>query len=252
MERLAGKVAIVTGAAQGLGETFALALAAEGAHVAVVDVDDPAPIAAVIRDHGGVALPIVADVSDPSAVAGMVRATIETFGVVHILVNNAAISGALEHKPLTAIESREWHRVIATNVGSVFECTKAVVPGMQQRGYGKIINLATAAFFLGVDNMAHYMASKGAIIGLTRAAARELGRDGIRVNAIAPGLTMNASLSAQAWTRGEIGKAIVASRSIRREEVPDDLIGTLLYLASPDSDFVTGQTIVVDGGGALH
>jgi NAD(P)-dependent dehydrogenase (short-subunit alcohol dehydrogenase family) len=177
---------------------------------------------------------------------------LDAFGTIHILVNNAAISGKLQHNPLTAIDSQEWHRVISTNLGSVFECTKAVVPTMQRQNYGKIINLATAAFFLGVDNMAHYVASKGAIVGLTRAAARELGRDGIRVNAIAPGLTMNASLSAQGWTRGEIGKAIVASRSIRREEIPEDLIGTLVYLASPDSDFVTGQTIVVDGGGAMH
>jgi NAD(P)-dependent dehydrogenase (short-subunit alcohol dehydrogenase family) len=252
MKRLADKVAIVTGAAQGLGAAFARALAAEGARVALVDCDDPSPVAEVIRAAGGVAIPIVADVADATAVARMVQATLETFGGIQILVNNAAISGNLEHKPLTAISSQEWHSVIATNLGSVFECTKAVAPVMQRQSYGKIVNLATAAFFLGVDNMAHYMASKGAIIGLTRATARELGRDGIRVNAIAPGLTMSASLSAQAWTRGDIGKAIVASRSIRREEVPEDLIGTLLYLASPDSDFVTGQTIVVDGGGAMH
>jgi NAD(P)-dependent dehydrogenase (short-subunit alcohol dehydrogenase family) len=252
MGRLTDKVAIVTGAAQGLGETFALALAAEGARVALVDVDDSTPVVDAITRGGGAAIAVVADAAEPGAVAGAIRKTLDAFGAVHILVNNAAISGKLQHKPLTAIDSQEWHRVISTNLGSVFECTKAVVPVMQHQGYGKIINLATAAFFLGVDNMAHYVASKGAIIALTRAAARELGRDGIRVNAIAPGLTMNASLSAQAWTRGEIGKAIVASRSIRREEVPEDLVGTLLYLASPDSDFVTGQTIVVDGGGAMH
>jgi NAD(P)-dependent dehydrogenase (short-subunit alcohol dehydrogenase family) len=123
---------------------------------------------------------------------------------------------------------------------------------MQAQRYGKIVNMATAAFFLGADHMAHYLASKGGIIGFSRSAARELGASGIRVNVIAPGLTMSANLRAHPLMGGELGRIIASTRSIAREEVPEDLIGTLLYLASADSDFVTGQTIVVDGGGAMN
>ena len=252
MARLSGKIAVVTGAAQGIGATFAEAMAAEGAKVVLADIDDPEPAAAAIRAAGAEALAVRANVADPIAVANLVRQAVATFGTVHILVNNAAIAGKLEHKPIAEIGSEEWARVIGTNLGSVFECTKAVIPVMQAQGYGKIVNMATAAFFLGADHMAHYLASKGGIIGFSRSAARELGASGIRVNVIAPGLTMSQNLRAHPLMGGELGKIIASTRALAREEVPEDLIGTLLYLASADSDFVTGQTIVVDGGGAMH
>lgn len=252
MNRLDGKVAIVTGAAQGIGATFAAALAAEGAKVVLADIDDAGPAATAIAAKGAEAIAIRVDVTEPKAVAAMVEQAKQAFGSVHVLVNNAAIAGTLEHKPVTEISSEEWARVIGVNLGSVFQCTKAVVPTMAAQGYGKIINMATAAFFLGAEHMAHYIASKAGIIGFSRSVARELGASGIRVNVIAPGLTMSAKLREHPVGGGEIGKAIAAARSIAREELPEDLIGTLIYLASPDSDFVTGQTIVVDGGDAMH
>lgn len=252
MGRLSGKVAVITGAAQGIGAAFAASMAAEGAKVVLADMDDPEPAASAIRNAGGEALACQCDVADPAAVDALFRKAVAAFGTIHILVNNAAIAGKLEHKPIVEISSAEWARVIGTNLGSVFECTKAAIPVMQAQGYGKIINMATAAFFLGADHMAHYLASKGGIIGFSRSAARELGAAGIRVNVIAPGLTMSENLRAHPLMGGETGKMIASTRAIAREEVPEDLIGTLLYLASPDSDFVTGQTIVVDGGGAMH
>ncbi len=251
MARLSGRTAIVTGAAQGIGATYAKALAAEGAKLCLCDVASSASTVAEIRAAGGEAIGQTCDVSDPAAVAALVAAAQEAFGGVNILVNNAAVFGTLDLKPFDEIDPAEWDRVMRVNVRGSFQCMKAVLPAMRREGYGKIINIASGTVFKGTPMMAHYVASKGAIVAMTRAIAREVGDMGIRCNCLAPGLIMSESVRAKVdW--GSLTEANIASRCIKREAVPEDLIGTLIFLASADSDFLTGQTIVVDGGSVFH
>jgi NAD(P)-dependent dehydrogenase (short-subunit alcohol dehydrogenase family) len=252
MPRLTGKVAIITGAAQGIGVEYAKALAAEGARVAVADVADTASAVAALGDAGAEVIGLKADVTDPDSVTSMVAATVEAFGGVDILVNNAALFGKLALKPFEQISSAEWDAVMAVNVRGVFECTKAVAPEMRRRGYGKIINIASGTVFKGPPMMMHYVASKGAVVALTKCAARELGDDGIRVNCLAPGLTMSENVLTNADWVGAVVANNIASRALKREATPADLIGSIVFLASSDSDFMTGQTIVVDGGSVMH
>ncbi|MDB5821866.1 MAG: 3-oxoacyl-ACP reductase [Herminiimonas sp.] len=250
--RLAGKVAIVTGAAQGIGAQYAMALAAQGALVAVADVLDATDVAKSIMKQGGQAIAMRADVTDPASVRGMVATTVEHFGSLSILVNNAALFGTLSLKRFTEIGSDEWDRMMAVNVRGVFECVKAAVPEMRKAGYGKIVNIASGTVFKGAPMMLHYVTSKGAIVAMSRALARELGDDGIRVNTLAPGLVMSENVMANPAWKGAVVENNVASRAIKRESTPEDLCGTLVYLCSQDSDFVTGQVLVVDGGSVMH
>lgn len=250
--RLHGRVAVVTGAAQGIGAEYARALAREGARVSVVDLLDPGPVAAAIGEAGGQALALRADVTRPAEVQAMVAQTVERFGAVDILVNNAAVFGTLTRKPFEQIESQEWDKVMAVNVRGAFECAKAVAPVMRARKYGKIVNIASGTVFKGTPMLLHYVASKGALVAMTRCLARELGDDGIRVNTLAPGQIMSASVRANpAWSEAVIQNT-VATRAIKRVATAEDLLGTLVYLCSADSDFVTGQVIVVDGGAVMH
>ena len=189
--------------------------------------------------------------SDPKAVVRLIRSTDEAFGGVHVLVNNAALAARLVHKTVEELSSEEWDRVFAVNVRGAFECVKAVLPVMRRQGYGKIINVSSGTVFKGVTHMLHYVATKGAIIAMTRSLANELGKDGIRCNAIAPGLTSTDYMK----SRNDIAEQLVMmakTRAIPRQEVPEDLVGTCVFLASAESDFVSGQTIVVDGGAVMH
>ena len=252
MVRLKGKVALVTGAAQGIGAAYAHALAAEGAAVCVSDVADPGDVAAQIEKAGGRAIATIADVADPQSVAAMVKKANDAFGSVDILVNNAAIFGKLTLKRFEEIDSSEWDAVMRVNVRGVFECCKAVLPFMRRQGYGKIVNVASGTVFKGTPMLLHYVTSKAAVIGLTRCVAREVGDDGIRVNCIAPGLVMSENVRANAeWTDKMVANNM-ASRAIKREATPDDVLGALVFLSSPDSDFMTGQTLVVDGGSVMR
>jgi NAD(P)-dependent dehydrogenase (short-subunit alcohol dehydrogenase family) len=249
---LQGRVAIVTGAAQGIGAEYARVLAGEGAAVLVSDVADAQPLAQGLVAKGWRAKAVRADVTDPRSVADMVEAAIDAFGRIDILVNNAALFGTLTLKRFEEIDSTEWDRVMAVNVRGIFECTKAVVPHMRANRYGKIINIASGTVFKGTPMMLHYVTSKGAVVAMTRCLARELGDDGIRVNTLAPGLIMSDNVvSNPTWSRPIID-ANVASRAIKREALPTDLAGALVFLASDASDFVTGQVLVVDGGSAMH
>lgn len=252
MGRLSGKVAIVTGAAQGIGAVYARALVAEGARVALCDLAAPDAAVADIRSAGGEAIGAACDVIDSNAVARFVAKTEQTFGGVHILVNNAAVFADIVLKPMTEIGSDEWDRVMAVNVRGSFECAKAVIPTMKRQGYGKIVNIASGTVFKGAPMFLHYVTSKGAVVAMTRAMARELGDDGIRVNCLAPGLTMSEGVKANSVWGGAVSSANIASRCLKREAVPDDIKGALVFLTSPDSDFMTGQTIVVDGGSVTH
>lgn len=251
MGRLDGRVAIVTGAAQGIGAAFARALAAEGAKVVVADLDSGAKVVAEIEAAGGAAVDAPTDVADEAACARMVGAAVEAFGGLDVIVNNAAVFTSVERKPFTDIPVEEWDRVMAVNVRGVWLCCKAAAPEMRKRKYGKIVSICTGRIFKGSPFFLHYDASKAAVLGITRSLARELGGDNICVNAIAPGSTMSENvLKRTNWMGGNPAQT-VATRALKREETPEDLVGACVYLASADSDFVTGQTIVVDGGAAM-
>lgn len=250
--RLAGRVAIVTGAAQGLGADFARAFAAEGASVVVGDLLDTAAVVADIKQAGGKAIGITLDVTDPASTREMAETAVSTFGGIHILMNNAALSGRLQRKPLMEIEADEWDRVMAVNAKGPFLCTQAVVPQMRKQNYGKIINIASGTAFKGFPMFLHYIASKGAIISMTKSIARELGDYGIRVNAISPGLTLSENMkSAGIWTP-ELMRANIQSRAIKKDALPSDLTPGVVFLASADSDFITGETLVIDGGSVMR
>ncbi|WP_295853013.1 SDR family oxidoreductase [uncultured Xylophilus sp.] len=250
--RLRDRVVVVTGAAQGIGATYALALAKAGAKVVCADILDLAGTVAALDAIGAPVLGLKVDVTDASSVAVMVERTVGAFGRIDVLVNNAAIFGNLALKPFEQIGSDEWDKVMAVNVRGAFECAKAVAPVMRKQRYGKIINVASGTVFKGTPLFLHYVTSKGAIVAMSRCLARELGNDNICVNTLAPGLTLSANVASNPDWQGDIAAGIVSSRAIKRDQTPDDLTGTLIYLASADSDFVTGQTVVVDGGSVTH
>ncbi len=245
--RLHDKVAVITGAAQGIGATYARAMSAEGARVVASDITDCANTVADIRSNGGEALGIAADVTDDAALANLVRETEAAFGPIEILVNNAALFAELRITPIMKMSVEEWDRVMTVNMRGVFQCTKAVVPSMVRNGRGKIINISSGTFYYGGPGLAHYVSSKGAIIAFTRSASREFADMNILVNCIAPGLTESEGVRNHPDLH--VARApTIQSRAVKRDMVPEDLIGTLLYLATEDSDFLTGQTINVDGG----
>lgn len=251
MERLAGKTAVVTGAAQGIGAAFAQGLAREGAKVAIWDVDRSDGVADQIRERQGQALAVLADVADEASVEAAIAATIAAFGGIDILVNNAALFTQVQRKPVTQISVAEWDRVSAVNIRGPFLCCKHAIPHMRKAGSGKIINISSGRALKGKGFFLHYDASKAAILGMTRSLARELGDDKICVNTIAPGSTMSENvLKRQNWMGGGPEQA-VQSRALKRLEVPEDLVGACIFLASSESDFITGQTLVVDGGSAM-
>ncbi|OGP63551.1 MAG: dehydrogenase [Deltaproteobacteria bacterium RBG_13_47_9] len=250
--RLNGKVAIITGGARGIGRAYALALSKKGAQIVVSDILDSVEVKREIEMAGGEALSLYTDVSNEASTNEMVHKTIDRFGRVDILINNAAVFADLGKKPFYQISVKEWDDVIDVNLKGCFLCCKAVYPQMKKQGKGKIVNISSGTFFSGSPFFIHYVASKGAIIGFTRALARELGSDGINVNAVAPGLTVSeAVLGNPMFPEKEI-KSAANARCLKRDEQPADLIGTILFLASEESDFVTGQTIVVDGGLIFH
>ena len=251
MSRLNERTIIVTGAAQGIGAAYAKSLAAEGARVALCDVASPESCVQEIRAAGGRAIGAVCDVTDAGSVAGFVQQATHAFGPVAGLVNNAAVFASLTPKAFEDITSEEFDRVLRVNVRGTFECIRAVLPGMRAQGYGKIVNIASGTVFKGTPGLLHYTASKGAIIALTRVVAREAGPDGIRVNCLAPGFTLSEGIANASETE-TINRMTVASRCLARDQMPEDLTGTVGFLLSAESDFMTGQTVVVDGGSVMH
>ena len=250
--KLSNKVAVITGAARGLGRAYARAFAAEGAKVCVSDILDPAQTIAEIQQDGGSAIGVIADVTELEACDRIVAQTNEAIGGVDILVNNAALFVDLPRRTFLEIESEEWDSVMAVNVRGSFNCAKAVVPAMRSRGAGSIINISSSTALKGIPFTLHYVTSKGAIIAMTRAMARELGGDNIRVNALAPGLTKSEAVVEQDEIFAPYHEASLKGRSFKRDQLPDDLIGAALFLASNESNFITGQLMVIDGGDVVY
>src|SRR5262245_1921152 len=251
MARLAGRTSSVAGGARGIGRHCSRALAAEGARVMIADIADGKELAqelAAAHGANSVASAVV-DVSDESAVKALVAATIDRFGKIDVLVNNAALYAPLRESKCTEIDAAVWDQVMAVNLRGPFLMVKHVAPHMQAAGYGKIINIGSGTAFRGIPWMLHYVTSKGGILAMTRALSRELGDHGIRVNTLAPGFTLSDSVMSE--NPGHVSTArerAVASRALHRDMHPQDLLGALVFLASADSDFVTGQALMVDGG----
>ncbi|HZV96335.1 MAG TPA: glucose 1-dehydrogenase [Candidatus Nitrosocosmicus sp.] len=245
--RLEGKVAVITGGAAGIGFAYAKRFLAEGARVVVADIADPRPAVDKL-DTGGRALAVSTDVSDAASVRAMVAATLARFGRIDVLVNNAAVFATLKPQRFDEIPEAEWDRVMAVNVKGVWNCARAVAPAMRAQGGGRIVNVASAIVAKGTALLLHYVTSKGAVVAMTRALARELGPDRITVNAVAPGLILSDTVQANPDLTGFQGAAIMQARSLKREAFPDDVEGTVVFLASDDSAFMSGQTLIVDGG----
>jgi NAD(P)-dependent dehydrogenase (short-subunit alcohol dehydrogenase family) len=249
--RLSGKVAIVTGSGSGIGKALATRLAADGASVVVADVQKfDLAAAEIAKATGARTLGLQIDVSSEVDVARLATETVKAFGRIDILVNNAAIFSSIKLKPFEQIEVAEWRKVMDVNILGVALCCRACVPHMRKAGGGRIINLASGAPIKGVPLFLHYISSKGAVIAMTRGLARELGKDGITVNTLAPGFTLSENV-AKDPTHVKQGEVTRMTRAIQRDETPEDLVGTVSFLASADAAFMTGQTLVVDGGSAM-
>jgi NAD(P)-dependent dehydrogenase (short-subunit alcohol dehydrogenase family) len=251
MARLAGRTAIVTGGAKGIGRHYTKALAGEGARVMIADIADGSDLVQELDSaHGqGTALSSVADVSDEQAVKDLVARTVDSFGKIDILVNNAAMFVALHEQPFTEIDVALWDRVMAVNVRGPFLMAKHVSRHMMKARYGKIINIGSGTTTRGIPNMAHYVTSKGAVVAMTRTLSRELGEHGICINTLSPGFTLSETVLADNPHHVEVSRTgAVQRRALKRDMFPPDLLGALVFLSSGDSDFITGQTIAVDGG----
>ncbi|MBP2227884.1 3-oxoacyl-[acyl-carrier protein] reductase [Azospirillum agricola] len=243
-----GKTVIITGAGQGIGRAYAQAFAAAGGAVVVADLNgkQAESVAAEITTAGGRAIAVTVDVAEKTSVAAMVERTLAAFGRIDVLINNAAIFSTLKMKPFEEIDADEWDRVMAVNARGVFLCCQAVAGPMRQGGYGRIVNISSSVVVTGRKHYAHYVASKGAVVALTRALATELGEDDITVNAISPhGIVTEVprdTIKPEQWD------AIISAQALKRKGDPSDMIGATMFLASDAAKYITGQTLNVDAG----
>ena len=247
MGLLDGRVAIVTGGARGIGRAYCLGLAGAGSAVVVADLNDPTATVKEVEATGADAIGVNVDVSDKASTEAMAAAVNERFGRIDVLVNNAAFYMGVTKSRFEDISIDEWDLCFAVNVRGPWLCARAVSPTMRAQRAGKIINVASMTVEDGTPDFLHYVSSKAAVIGLTRAMARELGDDGIAVNTITPDyIPHDKDYAARQWEG--LNAWLEGDRCFKREQVPDDMVGTMLYLASPLSDFVSGQNIRVNGG----
>ena len=251
--RLKDKVIIVTGGGVGIGRAYAMGLAQEGARVVVADIQDKEAekVAAEIRRLDGEAFAVPVDVTSLEKSRAMADAAVQKYGRIDVLVNNAALYSAIKKKPFAEITVEEWDKVMAVNVKGLFLCVQAVYPAMKKQGNGKIINISSGTALGGTPFFLHYVTSKAGVIGFTRALARELGPDNICVNAITPGLTISGPQQEGVLTPEQL-KDRRSRRAFQRDQYPQDLVGTMIFLCSADSDFMTGQTVNVDGGTHMY
>lgn len=245
---LANKVAIVTGGAKGIGKAIADGLAEQGARIVIFDLAGADEAAE--RYDGGMGIGV--DVSDGDAVDGAVERVIDEQGRIDILVNNAGIYASLEMRPFDQIPTDEWRQVMDINVLSMFLTTRSVVPHMKEAGGGRIVNISSGTPFRGVPFLLHYVTSKGAVVAFTRALAKELGQDNVLVNCVAPGFTISDGVKEHPEVLETLAEISVAARTLKRDQVPEDVVGAVVFLCSPGSDFITGQTMVIDGGQYFH
>lgn len=250
--KLSKKVVIITGGGGGLGKTYALGMSAEGARVVVADIKYGAAqeVANEIIKQGGEALALETDVTSETSANEMAKKTVEVFGAIDVLVNNAALYGSLTMTAIEDLSIQEWDKVMTVNLRGIFLSVKAVLPQMKKQSYGKIINISSNTVFSGIPLFSHYVTSKAGVIGFTRSVARELGPFGICVNAITPGLTDTEA--ARKVIPAERFPVVNNLRSLRKVQSPKDLLGIVIFLASDDSNFITGQTINVDGGQCFY
>jgi 3-oxoacyl-[acyl-carrier protein] reductase len=246
MGSLDGRVAIVTGGARGIGRAYCLGLAQEGAKVVSADLADSSETVALVAESGGEADQVSTDVSDQDSTQGMATFAAERFGRVDILINNAGYFVTLKRGPWHEIPVDEWDKAFDINVRGVWLCSLAVWPYMKEQGYGKIVNITSNVVYRGVPNFLHYSASKSALLGLTRSLAREVGEFGIGVNAVAPEYIPSGELDA-VNPPGQ-NDFVVQQRIFKRTQTPEDMVGAVVFLSGPGSDFITGQSILVNGG----
>jgi NAD(P)-dependent dehydrogenase (short-subunit alcohol dehydrogenase family) len=242
---LDGRVSIVTGGARGIGRAYCLGMAAEGSSVVVADVLDGQPVVDEIESGGGKALAVRVDVSDEESTSSMALASFERFGRIDVLVNNAAYFKQVKRGPFHELDVEEWDKAFHVNVRGVWLCCRAVYPYMKEQHYGKIINVSSNTVWKGVPGFLHYVTSKAALTGLSRALAREVGDDAIAVNIVAPDFIPDEDMLK---TRGSHSDEVIAQRCFKRMQVSDDMVGTIVFLASAGSDFITGQSFLVNGG----
>jgi 3-oxoacyl-[acyl-carrier protein] reductase len=249
---LTGRVVIVTGGGKGIGKVYAQEFARAGARVLTADIDGAAAEAAAkdIRAAGGDAVGIETDISDADSTRAMAETACTQFGGIEVLVNNASLMSALPRRSWLEIPVEEWDRVMAVNLRGMFLACRAVFPAMRERGRGKIVNISSSRVWEGVPNRLHYTTSKAGVIGFTRALAREVGEFGITVNAVTPGLTLSDTQVSSSSSNHLAARS--QGRALDRPEIPDDLVGAVMFLSCAASDFMTGQTINVDGGKAMH
>jgi 3-oxoacyl-[acyl-carrier protein] reductase len=250
---LQGRVVIVTGGGKGIGKTYAEEIARAGGRVVAADIDGEAAesVAARIREAGGEAAGVRADIADQSSCEQMAATALDRFGAIDGLVNNAALMSTLARRPWFEIPVDEWDAVMAVNLRGMFLCCRAVYPSMRERGYGKIVNISSSRIWEGSPNRLHYTTSKAGVVGFTRAIAREVGEHGITVNAITPGFTLS-DTQLQSSDKSYVSQRSYAEQAIKRPQVPDDLVGAVMFFVSAASDFISGQTLNVDGGKAMH
>jgi len=247
--RFKDKVVIVTGAARGLGQEYARQFARHGACVVACDLRDCDETLAIIEEEGAKGIALDTNVTCGTSTTNMAEKAVEAFGGIDVLVNNAALYGSLKFAPFDQLDESEWDQTMNVNVKGIWQCCKAVLPAMKKRGGGAIVNISSLAATYGMPNGLHYTASKAAVIGVTRGMAREVGRFNIRVNAVAPNV-VNTDATTEVFgdKRDKVIDVTISQQAIRRPLEPEDIVGTILFLASDDSKLTTGQTIMVDGG----
>ena len=246
---LTDRTVIVTGAATGIGQAFAVGCATQGANVVLADMSPADETVALVEKAGGKALAVKVDVADDTSTRAMAQAALDRFGRIDGLVNNAAYFREVKLTPFEELDPAIWDRIFAVNVKGVWQCCKAVMPAMRERKSGSIVNIASVVAVAGQPGYLHYVATKGAVLSMTKGLAKECGANGVRVNVIAPGFVITGATKDRPV---EWQQSFLKARAISREQRPDDVVGTALYLLSDLAGFVSGQTIVVDGGHIMY